>query len=216
MFRKLFGGGRADIVLMPDEDGNVDWLESGVEIQAKPPGKELRSISLLSGGEKTMTSVALLMAIFHSKPSPFCLLDEVDAALDDANVQRFAHVLRTFLDRSHFIVITHNKKTMQAADRLYGITMQERGVSTRVTVRFDQVSSDGRITGLSASQKEEAAHRGHTGEAVESSADHSRVNQPTKPEKPEEEHAPEIVVKVNGTPKSMPNRESQFELESRT
>jgi len=100
----------------------------------------------LSGGEKTMTSVALLMAIFESKPSPFCLLDEVDAALDDANVQRFANVLRTFLDRSHFIVITHNKQTMQTADRLYGITMQERGVSTRVSVRFDEVGQDGRIS----------------------------------------------------------------------
>ena len=147
MFRRLFGGGRADIVLEPiEETGEIDWLESGVDIIAKPPGKETRSISLLSGGEKTMTSVALLMAIFESKPSPFCLLDEVDAALDDANVQRFANVLRTFLDRSHFIVITHNKQTMQTADRLYGITMQERGVSTRVSVRFDEVGQDGRIS----------------------------------------------------------------------
>ncbi|MFG0330915.1 MAG: chromosome segregation protein SMC [Phycisphaerales bacterium] len=146
MFRKLFGGGRADIVLMPDEEtGEVDWLESGVEIIAKPPGKEPRSIKLLSGGEKTMTSVALLMSIFQSKPSPFCLLDEVDAALDDANVERFAGVVKTFLDRSHFIIITHNKRTMQAGDQLYGVTMQERGVSRRVAVRFDEVRSDGRI-----------------------------------------------------------------------
>ncbi len=147
MFRKLFGGGKADIILLPDaETGEVDWLESGVEIMAKPPGKEPRSISLLSGGEKTMTSVALLMSIFQSKPSPFCILDEVDAALDDANVQRFAGILRTFLDKSHFIVITHNKNTMQAADQLYGITMQERGISTRVSVRFDDVGQDGRIS----------------------------------------------------------------------
>jgi len=145
MFRKLFGGGRADIVFIPDEDGNIDILESGIEIIAKPPGKEPRSIKLLSGGEKTMTSVALLMAIFQSRPSPFCLLDEVDAALDDANVERFCGVVRTFLDRSHFIIITHNKRTMQTTDQLYGITMQERGVSTRVAVRFDQVGADGRI-----------------------------------------------------------------------
>jgi len=145
MFRKLFGGGKADMMLLPDENGVTDWLESGVEIIAKPPGKEPRSISLLSGGEKTMTSVALLMAIFQSKPSPFCLLDEVDAALDDANVERFGSVLRTFLDRSHFIVITHNKRTMQAADSLYGVTMQERGISKRVAVRLEQVSAGGHI-----------------------------------------------------------------------
>ena len=146
MFRRLFGGGRAEIKLVPDpETGEVDWLESGIEITAKPPGKEPRSISQLSGGEKTMTAVALLMSIFQSKPSPFCILDEVDAALDDANVERFTAIVKAFLDRCHFIVITHNKKTMQMADRLYGVTMQERGVSTRVTVRLDQVAADGRI-----------------------------------------------------------------------
>ncbi len=145
MFRKLFGGGKADILLMPNDEGEIDLLESGIEIIAKPPGKEPRSISLLSGGEKTMTSVALLMAIFESKPSPFCILDEVDAALDDSNVQRFASVLRSFLDHSHFIVITHNKQTMLAADQMYGVTMQERGVSTRVAVRFDQVGEGGKI-----------------------------------------------------------------------
>ena len=158
MFRKIFGGGKADMVLIPNEEtGEIDWLESGVEIVAKPPGKEPRSIKLLSGGEKTMTSVALLMAIFQSKPSPFCLLDEVDAALDDANVERFTGVLRTFLDRSHFIVITHNKRTMQAADQLYGVTMQERGVSKRVAVRFDQVGAGGRIAQEAIDAAEEAA-----------------------------------------------------------
>jgi len=147
MFRRVFGGGKADMHLIPNEEtGEVDWLESGVEIVGKPPGKELRSIKLLSGGEKTMTSVALVMAIFQSKPSPFCLLDEVDAALDDANVERFCGVLHTFLDRSHFVIITHNKRTMQAGDQLYGITMQERGVSKRVAVRFDQVGADGHIS----------------------------------------------------------------------
>jgi chromosome segregation protein len=133
LFRKLFGGGMADIML---EDEN-DILESGIEIIARPPGKELRSISLMSGGEKTLTAVALLLAIFRSKPSPFCILDEVDAALDEANIGRFADVLRDFLDQSHFIIITHSKRTMAAADALYGITMQESGISKRVSVRFE-------------------------------------------------------------------------------
>jgi len=146
LFRKLFGGGRADLFLQPDEDGNVDVLESGIEVRAKPPGKEPCSISQLSGGEKTMTAVALLMAIFKTRPSPYALLDEVDAALDEANVERFTQVIQSFLDVSHFIVITHHKRTMQVCDVLYGITQQERGVSKRVSVRFDQVSHDGRIS----------------------------------------------------------------------
>lgn len=145
MFRKLFGGGRADLFLKPDENGEVDVLESGVEIVAKPPGKEPQSINLLSGGEKTMTAVALLMAIFKSKPSPFTVLDEVDAALDEANIERFINVLQSFLDRTHFIIITHHKRTMQCCDALYGVTMQERGVSKRVAVQFDQVGADGAI-----------------------------------------------------------------------
>jgi chromosome segregation protein len=139
LFRKLFGGGMADVLL---EDEN-DVLESGIEIIARPPGKELRSISLLSGGEKTLTAVALLLAIFRSKPSPFCILDEVDAALDEANIGRFTTVLREFLDRSQFILITHSKKTMASADVLYGITMQESGVSKRVAVRFEDWPEDG-------------------------------------------------------------------------
>ncbi len=133
LFRKLFGGGMADIVL---EEG-ADILESGIEIVARPPGKELRSISLMSGGEKTMTAVALLMAIFRSKPSPFCILDEVDAALDEANVGRFTAVLHDFLDRSQFIIITHHKRTMAAAHVLYGVTMKEAGVSSQYSVRFE-------------------------------------------------------------------------------
>jgi len=133
LFRKLFGGGMADVML--EEPGDV--LESGIEVVARPPGKELRSISLLSGGEKTLTAVALLLAIFRSKPSPFCLLDEVDASLDEANTTRLAAVIREFLDRSQFIIITHKKRTMAAADVLYGITMQESGVSKQVAVRFE-------------------------------------------------------------------------------
>ena len=112
LFRKLFGGGMADIML----EDETDILESGIEIVARPPGKELRSILLMSGGEKTMTAVALLLAIFRSKPSPFCILDEVDAALDEANIGRFTTVLHDFLDHSQFIIITHSKRTMATAD----------------------------------------------------------------------------------------------------
>jgi chromosome segregation protein len=134
LFRKLFGGGRAEIIL---EDPD-DVLECGIEIVARPPGKQLQSISLLSGGEKTMTAVALLLAIFKSKPSPFCLLDEVDAALDEANIERFCLLVQEFLKDSQFIIITHSRRTMSIADVIYGITMQEQGVSKKVSVRFDR------------------------------------------------------------------------------
>ncbi|MEE9404623.1 MAG: chromosome segregation protein SMC [Algisphaera sp.] len=145
MFRKLFGGGRAELELEADENGNIDVLESGITIRAKPPGKEPRGLSQLSGGEKTMTAVALLMAIFKSRPSPYAILDEVDAALDEANTERFINVIKGFLDKSHFIVITHHKRTMMGCDTLYGITMQERGVSTRVSVDMKDVGSDGSL-----------------------------------------------------------------------
>jgi len=141
LFRDLFGGGQADIVL---EEG-ADILETGIEIVARPPGKEPRSISLLSGGEKTLTCVALLLAIFRSRPSPFCVLDEVDAALDEANIDRFIKVLRDFLAWTQFIIVTHSKKTMTCANTLYGVTMQESGVSKQVSVRFEDVSEDGEI-----------------------------------------------------------------------
>lgn len=137
LFRKLFGGGLADIVLENPED----VLESGIEIIARPPGKEARHLSLLSGGEKALTAVALLLAIFRNKPSPFCIMDEVDAALDEANVGRFAAVLREFLDLSQFIIISHSKKTMAAADVLYGVTMQEAGVSKRMAVRLEEAAT---------------------------------------------------------------------------
>ena len=133
LFERVFGGGEADVVLEP----GVDLLETSVEIVARPPGKEPRSISLLSGGEKTMTCVALLLAIFRSRPSPFCVLDEVDAALDEANVDRFVGVLRDFLSSTQFIIVTHSKKTMAAANTLYGVTMEEAGVSKRISVRFE-------------------------------------------------------------------------------
>jgi chromosome segregation protein len=138
LFRKLFGGGMADVVLENPED----VLESGVDIVARPPGKELRGLSLMSGGEKTLTAVALLLAIFKSKPSPFCLLDEVDAALDEANTERLAKTIKEFTEHSQFIVITHKKRTMAYADVLYGVTMQESGVSKQIAVRFDDWEED--------------------------------------------------------------------------
>jgi chromosome segregation protein len=140
LFRKFFGGGEGDIVLE-----NEDVLECGIDIVARPPGKELRSISLLSGGERTLTAIALLLAIFKSRPSPFCILDEVDAALDEANVDRFAAVIREFRDRTQFVMITHSKRSMAAADVLYGVTMEESGVSKRLSVRFEDVAEDGQI-----------------------------------------------------------------------
>ncbi|TWT48608.1 chromosome segregation protein SMC [Botrimarina hoheduenensis] len=142
LFVQLFGGGQADLVMTQDSE---DPLESGVEIVASPPGKTLRSLSLLSGGEKTMTCVALLLAMFRSKPGPFCILDEVDAALDEANVGRFAAVIREFMRSTQFVVVTHSKRTMSAADTLYGVTMQESGVSKQVSVRFEDVGEDGHI-----------------------------------------------------------------------
>jgi chromosome segregation protein len=141
LFRRMFGGGEADIVI----DEADDVLECGIEIVARPPGKEACSISLLSGGEKTLTCVALLLAVFRSKPSPFCVLDEVDAALDEANIGRFIGVLQEFLSFTQFVVVTHSKKTMAGADTLYGVTMEESGVSKRVSVRFEDVSEDGQI-----------------------------------------------------------------------
>ena len=132
-FRKVFGGGRADLVLEEDEP---DILEAGVDVLACPPGKELRSITLLSGGEKAMTTIALLFAIFRCKPSPFCILDEVDAPLDESNISRFTNLVQEYAADSQFIIITHSKRTLAIADILYGITMQEKGVSRKVAVEL--------------------------------------------------------------------------------
>jgi chromosome segregation protein len=131
MFRKLFGGGKAEIVC---EEGE-DILECGIDLMAKPPGKEPATISQLSGGEKTLTVLAFIMALFQLKPSPFCILDEVDAPLDEANVERFNGLIRDFAGGTQFIVITHNKKTMAAVRALYGVTMQEKGISKKVSVK---------------------------------------------------------------------------------
>ncbi len=132
MFSEIFGGGKADLIL--DQQGDV--LESGIDIVARPPGKQLQTISLLSGGEQTMTAVALLFSIYQVKPSPFCVLDELDAPLDESNVGRFVKVLQRFLVHSQFVIITHNKRTIGMADVLYGVTMQEHGVSKIVGVKF--------------------------------------------------------------------------------
>ncbi|MFT7677753.1 MAG: chromosome segregation protein, partial [Planctomycetota bacterium] len=135
IFRQLFGGGKADILLEED----VDVLEAGIDINARPPGREMLSIGLLSGGQRTMTALALLFAVFEARPSPFCILDEVDAALDDANVERFLGMLSGFLESTQFIVVTHNKGTMGACDSLYGVTMQVKGVSRYVSVELKDV-----------------------------------------------------------------------------
>ena len=118
---------------MTDEN---DVLESGIDIVAKPPGKQLQTITLLSGGEQTMTAVSLLFSIYQVKPSPFCVLDELDAPLDESNINRFIRVLQRFIDHSQFIIITHNKRTIGMADVLYGVTMEEHGVSKIVSVKF--------------------------------------------------------------------------------
>lgn len=142
LYRKSFGGGTADLIL---EDSD-DPLEAGVEIIATPPGKPSFNNSLLSGGEKALTAVSLLMAIFQFRPSPFCVLDEVDAPFDEANIGRFVTVLNEFLDNTKFVVVTHSKKTMTAATTLYGVTMQESGISKQVSIRFEDVSDDGEIS----------------------------------------------------------------------
>lgn len=132
VFKELFGGGNARLELLPSEDP----LTAGVEIIAQPPGKVLQQITLLSGGEKTMTAIAILFAILKLKPMPFCFLDEIEAALDDANIERYARYLKRFSDETQFIVITHRKPTMELADSLYGVTMEEKGVSKIVSVKL--------------------------------------------------------------------------------
>ncbi len=140
IFQKLFGGGECGMRLLDEED----LLESGVDIYAQPPGKKLQNVRLLSGGEEALTVFALLMGIFTYRPSRFCVLDEVDAPLDDANVTRFTNLIQQMSEQTQFIVITHNKHTMKTANTLYGITMEEAGVSQVVSVKFPgQENGDG-------------------------------------------------------------------------
>jgi chromosome segregation protein len=144
MFAELFGGGKANLLLVDD----TDPLESGIEIIARPPGKQLQSISLLSGGERTMTAVSLLFAIYMVKPSPFCVLDEMDAPLDESNIRRFTKILDRFVHQSQFVVITHNKRTIAKADVLYGVTMEEHGISKLVGVKLTQRENSTESTDL--------------------------------------------------------------------
>ncbi|MFA6959969.1 MAG: chromosome segregation protein SMC [Opitutaceae bacterium] len=137
-FQTLFGGGLANLELIMTDD----ILESGIEITAQPPGTKLKGITLLSGGQKTLTAVALLFALYMVKPSPFCLLDELDAPLDESNIGRFTNLLGKFVDNSQFIIITHNKRTVSAAQAIYGVTMEERGVSKTVSMKFNQHKDD--------------------------------------------------------------------------
>jgi chromosome segregation protein len=136
LFPQLFNGGQAELRLTDEND----LLETGIEVVAQPPGKKLQNVTLLSGGEKALTAVAMIFSIFLVKPSPFCLLDEVDAPLDDANIGRFNEIVATMAKTSQFIIITHNKRTMEIADNLYGITMEEPGISKLVSVCMKEVA----------------------------------------------------------------------------
>ncbi|MGF1657738.1 MAG: chromosome segregation protein SMC [Verrucomicrobiales bacterium] len=158
MFRELFGGGKADLALMNADDP----LECGIEIIAKPPGKQPQALSLLSGGESAMTAVALLFAIFMVKPSPFCVLDEMDAPLDDSNISRFIKILEQFSQNSQFVVISHNKRTIARSDYLYGVTMERKGISKLVGVRFAK-AEEPQGAGVVASAQDEHQDQGISG-----------------------------------------------------
>lgn len=141
LFTTIFGGGVADLVL----EDEVDPLEAGIEVIARPPGKKITSLKLLSGGEKALTAISVMFALFRTKPSPFCILDEVDAPLDEANIRRFVRALHEFTDDTQFLIVTHSKVTMSKAERLYGITMEERGVSRTIAVELEEVEGMGLI-----------------------------------------------------------------------
>ncbi|MBV9441317.1 MAG: AAA family ATPase, partial [Acidobacteriaceae bacterium] len=151
MFKNLFGGGTGEMRLTDEEN----LAESGIDIVASPPGKRLQSVLLLSGGEKSLTAMALLMSVFQYTPSPFCILDEVDAPLDEPNIERLTKLLRNMAEQTQFIVITHSKRTMEAAQALYGVTMQEPGVSRLVSVKFDAVQIERKPRAASTVKEEE-------------------------------------------------------------
>ncbi|MBN2712637.1 MAG: AAA family ATPase, partial [Planctomycetes bacterium] len=153
MFRKLFGGGKADLVLedLSEVEGG-DKLNAGIDIIARPPGKEPKNISLLSGGEKALCAVALLFAIFRSKPSPFCILDEVDGPLDESNIDRFMGAVKEFTTDTQFILISHAKRTMSMTDTIYGVTQDEPGVSTKYSLRFTDMND--KVSGKEGAQEQ--------------------------------------------------------------
>lgn len=173
MFIEVFGGGKADLILTDEND----VLESGIDIVARPPGKQLQSISLLSGGEQTMTAVSLLFSIYQVKPSPFCVLDELDAPLDESNINRFIRVLQRFLEHSQFIIITHNKRTIGMADVLYGVTMQEHGVSKIVSVKFHKANEP--VTSTTAADHERELTPPPPGPTVEQMEDAPHTREET-------------------------------------
>lgn len=157
LFQTMFEGGTSDLRL---EEG-MDPLEAGIEVVARPPGKRISSLKLLSGGEKALTAISVLFALFRTKPSPFCILDEVDAPLDEANVRRFVRALKEFTGETQFLIVTHNKVTMSKAERLYGITMQERGVSQRIAVEIEQVEQLGLVEpGMQRRGRAQGTHDG--------------------------------------------------------
>ncbi len=167
MFVELFGGGKANLLLLDENDP----LESGIDIIAKPPGKQLTSITLLSGGERTMTAVALLFSIYMVKPAPFCVLDEMDAPLDESNINRFIKILDRFVAQSQFIVISHHKRTIARADALYGVTMEEHGVSKLVGVKFSTREKNGNGGDADVLSSSEPAHVPSVAEAFGKSGD---------------------------------------------
>lgn len=171
LFTEVFEGGKADLVLVDEED----VLNSGIEIVARPPGKKLQSITLLSGGEQTMTAVSLLFSIYQVSPSPFCMLDELDAPLDESNINRFIRVLKRFIDQSQFLIITHNKRTISMADTLYGVTMQEHGVSKMVSVKFQETERNEDAARLRETKPAASRGREAKPEAAVESGDDSDV-----------------------------------------
>jgi chromosome segregation protein len=160
-FSTLFGGGRAGLTLLDD----TDLLESGIEIIAQPPGKRLQNVQLLSGGEKALTAISLLFAMLKVKPSPFCIMDEIDAALDAANTERFAEILRDFSQTSQFIVITHNPRTMEAADVLYGVTMEQPGCSKLISVELADAKREAERQARREAKRAAAQNEGELAEA---------------------------------------------------
>ena len=183
MYTRLFGGGTAELRLMDEED----ILECGIDIVARPPGKKPTSVSLLSGGERTMTAVALLFSIYEIKPSPFAILDELDAALDDSNIGRFVDVLKDFLEMSQFLIITHNQHTIAGSDIVYGVTQQEKGVSTIISMRLKRM-------GVEAPKGEElpapAAPKGPSERKLRNAENYVKKPRVKKPAEGEEQPAP--------------------------